>query len=66
MSSATKGPTGAKRKKNKKLIVSPLSRQDKIFLKALTVDTSLQFKHGNIESVCWHYYGTLMYEAMCN
>jgi len=62
MSSATKDPTGAKRKKNKKLSVSLLSRQDKIFFKALTVDTSLQSKHGNSKSVCWNYYRMLMYD----
>jgi len=64
MSSVTKGPTGAKCKKNKNVSVSPLSRQDTIFLKALTVDTSLQSKHGNSESVCLNYYETLMFDPV--
>jgi len=54
---------GDKCKKNKNVSVSPLSRQDKIFHKALMVDTSLQSKHGNSKSVCWNYYGTLMYDS---
>lgn len=59
---ATSSKALGKRRVNKNVSVSPLTRDDKIFLKSLTVDTSLKSKHGNSKSVCWNYYGTLLYD----
>jgi hypothetical protein len=64
MATSSKGVVGlkcVKRRANKNVSVSPLTTQDKVFLKSLSVDTSVQrSKHGNSKSVCWEYYGKLM------
>jgi len=57
-----KGLKGVKHRTNKNVSVSPMTRHDKLFVMSLKVDTSLQSKHGNSKSVCWNYYGTLMYD----
>jgi hypothetical protein len=63
MATSSKGLKGVKRRANKNVSVSPLTKQDKIFLKSLTVETSTkQSKHGNAKAVCWNYYGKLMYD----
>jgi hypothetical protein len=66
MATSSKGLKGVKRRANKNVSVSPLTRQDKIFLKSLTVETSTRqskhHKHGNAKAVCWNYYGKLMYD----
>ena len=63
--SSSKGTKGLKSKNrsNKNVSVSPLTRQDKVFINSLRVQTDLSSKHGNSRSVCWNYFGKLHYES---